>query len=232
MIEPGVTFGELIPALEKEDLAVFMPLVPRSSKSVVASALEREPITTPRDHWEAQDPLLCVEVIYGSGDLFRTGSAAGPGTIEEQWKVGKAQMRPMGPGQTDFGKLIQGAQGTMGIVTWATVKCKPLPKGKRAFLVPSETVERLIDFTYMLLRKRLGAQCLILNSYNLACILGQEAKDIKGLCETLPPWVLCFSIEGFGLLPQERMEYQEAELLEVAESFGLEPTGAVPGQEL
>jgi len=84
MIEPGVTFGDLIPALEKEDLAPLMTLVPRSSKSVVTSFLEREPITIPRFHWEAQDPLYCVEVIYGSGDLFRTGSAFGPGTIEEQ----------------------------------------------------------------------------------------------------------------------------------------------------
>jgi hypothetical protein len=34
MIEPGVTFEELIPAVEKEGLATFMPLLPRSRKSV------------------------------------------------------------------------------------------------------------------------------------------------------------------------------------------------------
>ena len=229
MIEPGVTFGELIPELEKADLAPFMPLLPRSTKSVVASWLEREPITMPRHHWESQDPLLCVEVIYGSGDLFRTGSAAGPGTIEEQWEVGRAQVRGMGPAQVDFAKLIQGAQGTMGIVTWATVKCKLLPKAKSAFLVPADDAKRLIDLTYRLLWKRLDAECLILNDQNLASILGKNAAEIRALRQTLPPWVLIFNLEGGGIMAEEKVKYQEAELIESAQMFGLEPMIAVPG---
>jgi FAD/FMN-containing dehydrogenase len=229
MIEPGVTFDELIPELGKEGLAPFMPLVPRKSKSVVASVLEREPITTPRHHWEAQDPLLCVEVIYGSGDLFRTGSAAGPGTIEEQWEVGRAQVRAMGPGQVDFVKLIQGAQGTMGIVTWATIKCRRLPLIKKAFLVPSENLDHLIDFIYRLMWKKLGSECLILNAHNLASILAKDYESTKVLRESLPPWVLIFAIDGTGLLPQQKVAYQEAEFIEVAQMFGLKPMTVVPG---
>ncbi len=137
MIEPGATFGELIPALEKEGLAPFMTFLPCSSKSVVTSFLERTPITMPRQHWDVQDPLQCVEVIYGNGDMMRTGSAAGPGTLEEQWEVGRAQIRGMGPSQVDFTRLLQGAQGTMGIVTWATIRCRPLPKAKKSYLVVS-----------------------------------------------------------------------------------------------
>jgi FAD/FMN-containing dehydrogenase len=229
MIEPGVTFGELIPELGKEDLAPFMPLVPRRFKSVVASCLEREPITIPRAHWETQDPLLCTEVIYGSGDLFRTGYAAGPGTIEEQWEIGRTQVRGMGPAQVDFAKLIQGAQGTMGIVTWATIKCKLLPKVKKAFLVPSENVERLINLTYKLMWKKLGAECLILNGHNLACILAKDGKDASALRDALPVWVLFFGIEGTGLLPEEKAAYQEAEFKDVAQLLGLEPLTVVSG---
>ena len=44
MVEAGVTFGELIPAAEKEGIRLNMPLLPRSSKSVVGSLLEREPV--------------------------------------------------------------------------------------------------------------------------------------------------------------------------------------------
>ena len=40
LIEPGVTFDELIPQLEKEGLRLNMPLLPRRSKSVAASLLE------------------------------------------------------------------------------------------------------------------------------------------------------------------------------------------------
>ena len=41
MCEPGVTFDELIPAVAKEGLRLNMPLLPRKSKSVIGSMLER-----------------------------------------------------------------------------------------------------------------------------------------------------------------------------------------------
>lgn len=229
MIEPGVTFGELIPALEKEDLAPFMPLMPRSGKSALTSALEREPITVPRLHWDSQDPLLCLEVYLGTGDLFRTGSATGPGSIEEQWEVGRAQIRPMGPSQMDPARYIQCAQGSMGIVTWITLKCKILPKVKKAFLVSSATLEGLIEFSYKILWKRLGDDCFIVNGRNLAGLFSKEGEGIEALSEELPPWILFWSAEGIGLFPEERVKYQEAELKELAQFFGLEPEESLAG---
>ncbi len=229
MIEPGVTFGQLIPALEKEGLAPLMPLVPRGSKSVVTAFLERTPITTPRFHWEAQDPLLCVEVVYGCGDLMRTGSAAGPGSIEEQWEVGRAQVRGMGPSQVDFTRLLQGAQGTMGIVTWATIRCRPLPKIKSMFLVPSDDVDPLIEMAYRISYKRLGEELLILSGFNLASILGEDRGEIGTLRAKLPAWILLLGIDGAGLLPEEKVAYQREESLEVAQSCGLELKSVVPG---
>jgi FAD/FMN-containing dehydrogenase len=200
-----------------------MPLAPRGSKSVVASTLEREPITIPRYHWTTQDPLLDLEVIYGSGDLFRTGSAAGPGTIEEQWEVGRAQVRGMGPGPVNFARMIQGSQGTMGIATWVTVKCNLLPKVKRTVLVPAEKIEDLIDFTRGFLWKKLGGACLTLNAHNLASILCQDNKDVNAMRDALPPWVFICTIEGGGTMPEEKVEYQEAELMELAQHHGLKP---------
>jgi len=99
-----------------------MPLCPRSSKSVIGSCLEREPTMIPKYQWDISDPLLCTEVVFGTGDLFRTGEAAGPGSLEDQWASGQAQTNAMGPFQVDFFRLIQGSQGTMGILTWATLQ--------------------------------------------------------------------------------------------------------------
>ena len=48
IIEPGVTFSELQPELAKEGLRLSMPLLPRASKSVLGSLLEREPINEPQ----------------------------------------------------------------------------------------------------------------------------------------------------------------------------------------
>jgi FAD/FMN-containing dehydrogenase len=229
MIEPGVTFEELIPAVEKEGLATCMPLLPRSRKSVLTSFLERTPITTPRFHWEPQDPLQCVEVIYGTGDLMRTGSATIPTSLERQWAVGRAQIRGMGPSQVDFTRLLQGAQGTMGIVTWATIKCRPLAKRKKLFLVPSGDLSPLIEMAYGITFKKLGDELLILNNASLAAILGKDREEIEAIQAELPPWVLLLGIEGAGVLPEERVAYQEAACAEVAQSVGLELKGGIPG---
>ena len=48
LVEPGVTFGELIPSVNIEGLRLNMPLIPRRTKSVVASMLEREPVLMPK----------------------------------------------------------------------------------------------------------------------------------------------------------------------------------------
>jgi FAD/FMN-containing dehydrogenase len=228
MVESGVTFGELIPELEKEGLGAYMPLVPRRGKSVVGSMLEREPITAPRYHWDSQDPLLTAEVIFGSGDEFKTGSAAGP-SLEEQWEIGRAQIRPTGPGQFGAGKLISGAQGTIGIVTWAVMKCCLLPKLSRTYLVPAESVESLIDLTYQLLKVWLGDKCLILDRHNLACLLAEDGPGVSALKEKLPPWVLIVTIEGYGALPEERVAYQENDFIDLAKSYGLEPKTEIQG---
>ena len=229
IVEPGLTFGELQPELEKEGLRLPMPLAPRSSKSVIGSLLEREPTIIPKYQWDISDPLLCTEVVFGSGDLFRTGEAAGPGTLEDQWASGQAQTNPMGPFQVDFFRLIQGAQGAMGIVTWASVRCELLPQAHKLLLVPCDRLEGLIDFAYRLLRARLGDELLLLNSHNLAALLGEDADKIRALREALPPWILIIGIAGYERLPQERIEYQEKDIMDIAQQFGVEPVSGVPG---
>lgn len=229
MIEPGVTYGELILALAKEGLAAHMPLVPRSTKSVIGSVLEREPITMPRHHWDASDPMLCIEVVFGDGHLFRTGSAAGPGTLEEQWKVKRAQIRPMGPAQTDFQRVVQGSQGTMGIVNWMSLKCRILATQKSSFLIPANDLEDLTNLSFRLQRVLLGDDCLILNRHNLASLLADDKRSIADLEAVLPPWLMFVSAEGRGVLPEEKVAYQVNDMKKLAQSLGLTVKDVVGG---
>jgi len=229
MIEPGVTFTELQAELKKAGLCAYTPLCPRRSKSVIGSMLEREPITMPAHHWDATDPMLCAEIIFGTGDILRGGEAAGPDTIEEQWEIGKAQMTPMGLSQFNEHRLISGAQGSIGIVTWSTLKCRYLSRLNRTFLITSKDIEPLIDFSYQLLRIRLGDHCFIMNGLNLACLLARTAQEIEELRNILPPWTLVVSFEGYGELPEEKVQYQEADFRDMARSCHLEPVTAIPG---
>ena len=148
MVEPGVSFDQLVPILKKKGLRLLLPLHPTASKSVLSTALEREPITIPRYHWDSSDPLLCTEVVFGTGDLFRTGTAAGPGTIKQQQKMGQAQVNPMGPTQFSPFRVIQGAQGSLGVVTWATLKLELLPSTQKVYHFQSNNIQELLDFQY------------------------------------------------------------------------------------
>jgi FAD/FMN-containing dehydrogenase len=229
MIEPGVTFGELLPQLRKARLKLNMPLLPRPNKSVVGSMLDREPVIMPWYQWDSQDPLTCVEVVFGNGDMFRTGSAAGPGTLEDQWKAKQAQVNPMGPGQTSFSNVLQGAQGTLGIVTWATVRCEILPKLQKPFFIGSDDYKQLSEFVYRMVWWKAAEECVILNNSNLAAICAKNPDEDEKLKKSLPDWALFFCLAGFEYYPEEKIAYQEKVLAEEAKKAGFVIGNSVGG---
>lgn len=222
VIESGVTFAQLVPELEKEGLRLAGPLLPRPNKSVVASVLEREPTLMPRYHWDISDPLCCMEVIFGSGDPFRTGEAAGPGGLEGQWAIGGAQKFPLGPHQVDYHRIVQGAQGTMGIVTWATIKCELIPEIKKPFFVTAERLEDLFGFAYELTKQGYGEELFIADRVQLAAMLKETGMhdDFEETLNSLPPWTLLFCISGGRWFPEEQIEYLERDLKRIAQGHG------------
>ena len=245
IVEPGVTFSQLQPELAKEGLRLSMPLMPRASKSVLGSVLEREPITNPRYGWSLTEPLRCLETVMGNGDMFRTGELAGanvststsgvakPMPLEDllakRRKLQETALYQYGPGQFNYHKLLSAAQGTMGIVTWASLRCEVLPKARKFFLVPSKGLENLIGFAYKLLRIRFHDELLLLSSSSLASILGEGAEQITGLREELPPWTLILSQTGRDIMPEERIESREKDTIDIAQQFGVSLESAIPG---
>ena len=229
MIEPGVTFEKLIAAADQAGLKALLPLMPRHNKSVLAAYLEREPIMIPKYHWDMTDPLFCTEVVFGTGDFYRTGSAGGPGTIEGQWEQGNAQINPMGPGQSDLMRVVQGSQSSMGIVTWATVKLEVKPQLHRLYFLQGK-LETLIDFAYRALRVKLGDEFFIVNSCTLATMLAGKATEIAELSKLQPaPYTLIYGVAGYQTCAEERIAFQEKHLGLIAQAVGLLSTRRIPG---
>lgn len=228
IIEPGVTFNELRSELEKEGMLPYTPLLPRSNKSVLASYLEREPTMRPKDHWDVQDPLLAGEVILGTGDIFRTGGAAQ--ATREDAKTGEVvPVGAMGPGQVDVMRIVQGSQGTMGIVSWASIRCRLKPSIQKPFFVASQRLDDMVPFAYRLLRHRLGEEFFILNDFGLANVLVEEAEKIKELQSALPPWILFVNIAGYQRYPDEKVAYIQEQIANAARELGLELIPEVGG---
>jgi len=229
MFEPGVTFGELIPAVAREGLRLNLPLQPRKSKSVIGSLLEREPVIMPKYHWDIADPLAATEVIFGTGDKFRTGAASGPGTIEEQRAAGGAQKEGAGPSAASWYRIIQGAQGTMGIVTWASARCEILPKLEEPFLVVSSELDKIMEMVHWLIRLRLVNECLVLNNTDFAALMAQRRGDYAAIKGSTPSWILFFNIAAYDYLPEERLKGQILDMQDVVQKVGLETVPALGG---
>jgi FAD/FMN-containing dehydrogenase len=219
-VEAGVTWAQVQEELEKEGLMVCNPLLPHRAKSVLTSNLEGEPMLTPKS--EYSDPVLSGEVVLANGEVFRTGTA-----------VGKAK-KPTGldvlfPG----GRIFNGAQGTLGIMAWANLKAQFLPTMDRLLFMPFDRIEDLPEPIYRIQRRMLGRECFALNSFNLAAIVAEKWPDeFNNLRESLPPWILLLCLSGLHRLPEEKIEYEEEALTEVASElhFKVLPTlSRIPG---
>ena len=235
MVEPGVTFGDLIPRATKAGLRLNMPLLPRKTKSVIGSMLEREPVIMPGYQWDISDPLACTGLCFGNGEEFRTGQAAGPGTLKQQWKVGGVQKAPYGPGTASLHRLIQGAQGTMGIVTWASLRCELLPSVEEPFLVGSSDLEKLLDLMSRLIRLRMVNECFILNNTNLAAIFSKQSKDYQAIKDSLPSYTLFYTLAGYDYFPEERVSTNMGDIAGMNQRIGMDPVkaiGAVSANEM
>jgi len=232
LVEAGVTYGELQPALAEKGMRLSNPLLPRANKSVITSLLEREPRLNCRLQWSSLDPLRCLEIVFGDGNRLWTGDAGmGELDLEKQWAGEKWQIQPAGPAQTDFYRFLTAAQGSMGIATWASLRCEVMPQIHKLYFVPAQKLDDLFDFTYRILRFRYADELFIMNSTSLACAIGEDAGEIKSLRDRLPAWIALVGIAGREELPEERVDFQEKDISDIAAEFGLELMPEVPGAQ-
>jgi hypothetical protein len=215
-IEPGVTWKQLQSELAKKHLMAMIPFLPHSSKSVVTSHLEREPPVNTK--FEYADPLLTVEFIYPTGKIMRSGSAVVPGATTTS--ISDCAF-PEGP-DIDYWRLLQGAQGTMGIVTWANVKVEYLPEMNEVFFIAFDKIEDAIEPLYKIQKRMIGLECFLLNRFNLVSILSDKiSDDLETLKSILPEWILALVLSGGRRRPQMKIEYEEEALKEVCSELSL-----------
>ncbi len=226
VIEPGVTFEKLRTALDEYGMLPYIPLLPRATKSVLASALEREPITIAKDHWDFNDPIAGGEVVLGDGHIQGFGDSAGF-NLEEVASGKATPVIPLGPSCIGWLNLVQGAQGTLGIVRWASVRCRAKPSIQKSFFVAGADLEAIIPFSQKIARYRIVEESFTLNSFALATLFSANAAEITRLQRSLPSWVLFLNVAGYERYPEEEMGWKGEQVASAAREYGLELTGAV-----
>ena len=223
-LEPGVTWQQAQAEVNKHEGTIISPLFVHPRRSVVTDYLEREVPTSPV--YEYAEPLLSMEVVWANGDIFRTGSASAPGYPDSPSKGAN----PQGPG-LDFFRLLQGAQGTMGIVTWAAVKYEYLSLLNKVYFMPFKKLEDAIEPIYKIQRMVIGNESFLINSLDLATVLAEKwPQDFDKLRETLPPWTLVLVIASSRGRPEEKIQYQEEALKDLNSKFmKIEMLTSLPG---
>lgn len=207
--EAGVTWDKLTKELAKKGMRVIMPLLPHGGRSVLTDSLEREvPTNTVYDYGE---PTQSLEVVWPTGEVFRCGSASVNGFPDSKSRGAN----PSGPG-LDFYRFVQGAQGTMGIVTWISLKAETIPRIDKILFAPVYDLHYAMDFLYRILPRRIGQECLLLNNTDLAALAADKSMgDFDTLRATLPPWSLVLVISGLARRPEEKIAYEENFLKQV-----------------
>ena len=230
VIEPGVTYGQLQKALAEEGLTLPTSLAPKANKSVLTSVLEMEPRLNSVHQFNYTEPIRCTEVTFGDGHSIYTGEAGnGPKDLQKQWDLGKWQVHSNGPNMTDMLRMVMQAQGSMGIVTWASMKCELLPSIHKMYLVPAKKSTDLEDFVYKTIRVRFSDKLFVMNKAYLASLLGDSKEKIAELKSALPAWVAPVGISADILLPEMKVEAQELDIADIAQDCGLQFMQAVPG---
>ncbi|OGL40337.1 MAG: hypothetical protein A3C43_00060 [Candidatus Schekmanbacteria bacterium RIFCSPHIGHO2_02_FULL_38_11] len=225
-IEPGVTWGKLQDGLEKEGMTAYNPLLPHREKSALTSLLEREPMLVPK--FEYADPILTMEVVLPTGEILRTGSASVPGAPDNALAD---MVCPYGPGM-DFFRLFQGAQGTLGIVTWMNLKIEHFSKTRKVFFLCSSDLGKIKETAYRIQQSMVGNECFILNSLNLSLILSENfPEDFNSLKNKFPEFVLIICLAGSLRKAEEKIAYQEEALGRIASDLSLNLSEALPGHE-
>ncbi|MFC2031775.1 FAD-binding oxidoreductase [Chloroflexota bacterium] len=246
-IEPGITFAQLSQEVGKQGFRVLTPLLTPPSASVLSTYLEREPVPQAADFIYGNEQVQTIVVVLPNGEIFTPGNPA---------IKGSAHSSPHGPG-LNFYRLLICAQGTLGIVYQMNLRLMLLPKAQKTLFFTFDNITDAVSAIKNIQRKELGLECFALNDFDLAVLLTEaDATDTKKLKqgsyisntgakpwsedqqqrfnairEALPPWTVVISLFGWTRRPEEKVEYQELDLRDLAAEAGFtvkNTVGSVP----
>ena len=228
VMDPGVTYEELIPALEKEGMYLTSTLAPKAGKSVIASLLESEPRIDPSASFNYHEPLRATRTVWGDGKEMGTGMG-GSGPIKKMQEAQKWQNMPGGPGLIDYYRMLTRAEGTMGIVCWASAHTMLKQKYHELWFAPSDDLSKVIDFVYRITRVRFGAEIFILSGSQFANLMGKDAEDVALIESKTPAWVALVGIASAEVLPEMKFAQQKEDISDLAIQCDLELVPALSG---
>jgi glycolate oxidase FAD binding subunit len=197
-VQAGITIARLQQILAPENQALPID-VPHADRATLGGILATNTSGSRRlGYGTLRDYLLGFSAINDQGEEFKAG--------------GRVVKNVAG---YDLCKLMVGSFGTLGIITQATLKLKPLPEERAGMILGCET-ENLENVLNRLHGSRTRPVCQDLLNRDAARVLFQKA----GLEAPSSSWIILVGFEGTG----EAVHWQVQQLVREVGDLGLDGT--------
>jgi FAD/FMN-containing dehydrogenase len=138
-------------------------------------------------------------------------------------------MLQTGPSFIDLLRVVQGAQGSLGIMTWAAIYCERIPSQESAWYCSADALEPVVNLARDLLHRRLGNALFIVDRVQLAMLLSTDRASFQDLAARLPAWTLFVSAAGYRQQATERMAWQHSDVVQCAAQHGAQVAESLEG---
>lgn len=186
IVSPGITTGKI--HCEAEKAGLFYPPDPSSSKvsTIGGNLLENSSGPKGLKYGTTKEYVIGLEIVTPEGEIVRTG--------------GKTVKNVTG---YDLTRLIVGSEGTLAIVTEATLRLIPKPKARKTLLA---TFSRLVDSGYAITKiLSSGIMPAAMELMDNACIRAVENFSPCGLPLNAEALVI-IEVDGHPLAINEEIE--------------------------
>jgi glycolate oxidase len=175
VVEPGANTWEF--QRDVEEMGLFYPPDPTSSKFSTIGGNIAECAGGPRaiKYGVTRDYVLGLEVVLPTGEIINTGVKTVKGVVGY-----------------DLTRLLAGSEGTLGVITRATLRLLPLPESVVTMLVVFPDLKSAAEAVSGIIKARITPSALeLLEESSLKCVQ-------KGYSELLPErgTVLIIEVDG------------------------------------
>ncbi len=158
-VQPGIFYKDMNKSLARHGL--FFPPDPGANASIGGMVANNAAGTRTVKYGATRDNVLALEVVLPSGEVIRTGSRS----IKQSAGY-------------DLTHLIVGSEGTLGLVTEATLKLSPLPEHFSAVLATFETTEEAANAVYGVIGSGVGPAALELLDSEAIRFMNMRVTDL------------------------------------------------------